>query len=102
MTFSEAAKLEEEIVHKKHEADKALHPEKLRLLRDEETYEGHMSFADAAMVVHKKHLADKALHLQQKWRTAAHDITVSHGHPSIAAPGVMPSAMSGFALLSLV
>jgi len=103
MSFADAAKLEEEVVHKKHEADNALHPEKLRLLGDEEaTYKGHTSFADAAMVVHKKHLADKALHLQQKWRTAAHVITVSHRHPSIAASGVMPSAMGGFALLALV
>merc|ERR1719414_2235524 len=101
MTFSEAAKLEEEIVHKKHEADKALHPEKLRLLEDEAAYEGHVSFADAAMVVYKKHLADKALHLQQKWRAAAHVVTESHRHPSIASPGVVPSAMGGFALLAL-
>merc|ERR1719162_1552338 len=97
MSFADAAKLEEEVVHEKHKVDKALHPEKLRLLGDEATYKGHTSFADAAMVVHKKHLADKALHLQQKWRTAAHVITVSHRHPSIAASGVMPSAMGGFA-----
>jgi len=102
MSFADAAKLEEEVVHEKHKVDKALHPEKLRLLEDEATFEGHMSFADAAMVVHKKHLADKALHLQGKWHTAAHAITVSHRHPSIAAPGVLPTAMGGFALLALV
>jgi len=102
MSFADAAKLEEEVVHEKHKVDKALHPEKLRLLEDEATFDGHMSFADVAMVVHKKHLADKALHLQRKWHTAAHAITVSHRHPSIAAPGVLPTAMGGFALLALV
>merc|ERR1719491_766261 len=101
MGFADAAKLMAEEVHEKHKVDEALHPE-LRLLEDEATYKGHMSFADAAMVVHKKHLADKALHLQGKWHTAAHAITVSHRHPSIAAPGVMPTAMGGFALLALV
>merc|ERR1712150_193779 len=93
-------KLEEELVHKKDEADKALHPQKLRLLEDEVTSEGHMSFADVAMVVHQKHLKDKALHIQQKWRTAAHAVTVSHRRPSIVAPGA--TAMGGFALLALI
>merc|ERR1712238_532713 len=104
MGFADAAKLEEEVVQEKHKVDKALHPE--LLLEDEATDEGHMSFADAAKleeeVVHEKHSADKALHLQRKWHTAAHAITVSHRHPSIAAPGVLPTAMGGFALLALV
>merc|ERR1711874_921438 len=71
-----------------------------------------MSFADVAKVeaevVHEKDKVDKELKddkhkkLQKKWRVAAHAVAVSQHHPSIAAPGVMPTAMGGFALLALV